>query len=258
MTVAIQPVAHDDRDLPSKHIGTIAPNYYCRGWNPKRLKYCKARAGFGTNHPGTGRCKNHGGNNLVTHGQTRRYELHNAPRLQALIQQYVDDPEPLNVAQELAVARALMHDFLDRYAMFVEAITAWYDTWDGRRIPIPEEEKAALLDSIDEYAELLATGDVEPTEQQQGKLELARSAIVFLSSEQQPKPRQILDVSDAMKHVDTISKIITRAEQLRAQGTVSIDRLRMFLLALDRGLELEVSDQPLRDRLRRMIHGIRV
>jgi len=260
MSLPAVPLTHVSREIPAEFVGTIAPNYYCRGWNAKRIKYCRARAGLGTDHPGAGRCKHHGGNQKVTHGQYRRYELHNAPKLQALIQQYQDDPEPLNVLQELAIARALMHDFLDRYATFVAALTAWYDTWEGRYIPLSEDEKAALVRSLDEYEALLmeSSESGEITEGQQSALDLSRSAILFLTTAQQPKPRQILDVSDAMKHVDTISKIITRAEQLRAQGTVSIERLRMFLLALDRGIELEVPDPAQRERLRRMVHAIRV
>lgn len=251
---------HDGRDVPTEHIGTIAPNHWCRAWNSKRAKYCRQRAGFGTDHVGSGRCKHHGGSSRVTHGQYRRYDLSASPRLNELIEQYQNDPEPLNVMSELAAARALMHDWLDRYALFLAALTAWHDTWEGRYIPLSEDEKAALTRSLDEYEALLTEGSEsgEPTEEQLGQLALSRSAIAFLTTEQQPKPRQILDASDAMRHVDTISKVITRAETIRAQGTVSIDRLRMFLLALDRGLEIEVADIDLRTRLRRMIHAIRV
>lgn len=258
MTAAAVSTVLDDRSIPAEHIGTIAPNHWCRAWNAKRLKYCGARAGFGTDHVGSGRCKHHGGSSLVTHGQRRRYDLTAAPRLNALIEQYQNDPEPLNILSELATARALMHDWLDRYTTFSAALIAWYDTWEGRYIPISEQEKAGLLGVLDEYEILIRDRQYEPTDHQLESLELARSAVSFLSTQQEPKPRQILDVSDAMRHVDTISKVITRAEQIRAQGTVSIDRLRMFLLALDRGIEIEVADTVLRDRVRRMIHGIRV
>jgi hypothetical protein len=260
MSLTTSDAGHESRDIPAKHTGVLAPNYYCRAWNAKRIKYCRARAGLGTDHPGVGRCKHHGGNAPIAGGLRRRYELRSSPRLNELIEQYQNDPEPLNVLSELAAARALMHDWLDRYSFFVGALTAWYDTWEGRYMPLSDDEKAALTRSLDEYEALLTEGSEsgEPTEEQLGQLALSRSAIVFLTTEQQPKPRQILDVSDAMRHVDVISKVITRAETIRAQGTVSIDRLRMFLLALDRGLEIEVADIDLRTRLRRMIHAIRV
>lgn len=49
------------RYIPTEDVGKIAPNYYCRGWNAKHKKYCSARAGHKTAHPGRGRCKFHGG-----------------------------------------------------------------------------------------------------------------------------------------------------------------------------------------------------
>jgi hypothetical protein len=51
----------DDRDIPTGDVGKLWPNYYCRGWDPQRKMYCRFRAGTGTIHPGTGRCKLHGG-----------------------------------------------------------------------------------------------------------------------------------------------------------------------------------------------------
>jgi hypothetical protein len=153
------------------------------------------------------------------------------------------------------VARALMHDWIERYASFTAALTAWYDSWDGK--PLAGEGREALAAALDDYAQLLAVAD-SPDADRRSQLERARSAVAFLSAEQQLKPRQVLDVSDAMRHVDTISKIITRAEQVRAHGTISLDRVRLFMFAIDRGLEVEVEDVALRDRIRRMMFAIRV
>jgi hypothetical protein len=47
--------------MPTSYVGKLASNYYCRGWNAKRRKYCTSRAGLGTQHAGVGRCKMHGG-----------------------------------------------------------------------------------------------------------------------------------------------------------------------------------------------------
>jgi hypothetical protein len=41
--------------------GSREPDYFCQAYNAKRFKYCKARAGSGTDHLGTGRCSIHGG-----------------------------------------------------------------------------------------------------------------------------------------------------------------------------------------------------
>jgi hypothetical protein len=54
---------------PGRFIGKLEPNYYCRGWNSKRVKYCRARAGHSTAHPQQGRCSKHGG---IARGDDRR------------------------------------------------------------------------------------------------------------------------------------------------------------------------------------------
>jgi len=64
-----------DRSVPETFAGKLEPNYYCRAWNPRRLKYCRAHAGAGTNHPGVGRCRHHdgGGDQKLRHGRDRRH-----------------------------------------------------------------------------------------------------------------------------------------------------------------------------------------
>lgn len=54
-------VVASDRVVPDTYVGKLEPNYYCRGWNAKRQKYCRQRAGQKTDHVGVGRCKHHGG-----------------------------------------------------------------------------------------------------------------------------------------------------------------------------------------------------
>jgi hypothetical protein len=72
--VAIDPSM--DKTIPTQFVGKLEPNYYCRGWNAKREKYCRHRAGHGTDHNGVGRCSFHGGNidnaDKLKHGQSRR------------------------------------------------------------------------------------------------------------------------------------------------------------------------------------------
>lgn len=221
--------AADDTEIPATHVGKLAPNVYCRAWNPKRGKYCKARAGTGTQHPGVGRCRHHdgGGDTKLTHGLRSRY-LVNAPRIAALLEEYQRDPDPLNVLGELALARALLHDWVDRYEQFTAALIAWHDTWEGKYVPLTAAEKTALLESLDEYEQLLRA-DAEPTERQVGQLALARAAVTFLATPQTPKPRSVLDVADAVRHVDVISKVIHRVEQARAANAVSRPELLRIL-----------------------------
>ncbi|HVX39599.1 MAG TPA: hypothetical protein VHB25_08500 [Gemmatimonadaceae bacterium] len=218
-----------DRAVPSEFVGKLEANFYCRAWNAKRKKYCRQRAGQKTEHVGVGRCKHHdgGGDQKLQHGLSSRYIVR-SPRIGALLEDYKRDVDPLNVLDDLALARALVHDFVERYDTFAAALIAWHDTWEGKYLPISNAEKTALLETIDEYEQLLRERD-DPTERQLGQLELARAAIAFLATPQQPKPRTILDVSDAVRHVDVISKVIHRVEQARASNAVSRPELLRIL-----------------------------
>lgn len=109
--------ASTDRTLPKKHEGKLEPNYYCRGWNakPGREKYCGARAGFGTTHPGVGRCKFHGG--LQDDDDRLKSGAHSVVKnttLGALIEQERNRADPLDLSGELATLRALVADLRER------------------------------------------------------------------------------------------------------------------------------------------------
>jgi hypothetical protein len=108
--------ASTDRTLPKKHEGKLEPNYYCRGWNAKRLKYCKQRAGHGTSHKGVGRCFQHGGlkrsgDDRVTNGRNSRVK---ATALGDLIDTERNRTDPLDLSGELATLRALVADLRAR------------------------------------------------------------------------------------------------------------------------------------------------
>lgn len=72
---------------------------------------CTQKAGWGTDHPGSGRCKLHGGAAPVKHG---RYSKVLRKRVGELAAQFEADPDPLNLEPELAQARALYADYLER------------------------------------------------------------------------------------------------------------------------------------------------
>lgn len=243
--VRLKPV-DPGKDVPATYQGQLAPNYYCRAWNGNRQKYCRSRAGTNTDHTGVGRCSKHGGNAKVRHGLLRRFQFHDS-HIGELLEKFAAEPDPLNVGRELALARALLHDWVERYEANSQALHAWHAASDGSHIPLPEPEKAALLDVLDEYEALLKEN--EPTAEEVSKLELARSAVLFLATPQEARPRQVLDVSDAIKHTDVISKIIYRVEQVRTSGAISLDQLKRFLFAVERIIEVRVKDPELREKI---------
>jgi hypothetical protein len=63
----------------------------------------------------SGRCRMHGGKDSgrpVTHG---RYSLAHRAKLAEKAQEFIDDPEPGNLASELALMRALLQEYLERW-----------------------------------------------------------------------------------------------------------------------------------------------
>lgn len=69
--------------------------------------YCKAHAGRGTDHVGSGRCKHHGGTQKVgiasPNYSSGRYSKHLPDRFYAAYEAGMEDPELLNLRSEIAL-----------------------------------------------------------------------------------------------------------------------------------------------------------
>ena len=245
----------DDRFIPKENVGKLESNYYCRGWNAKRLKYCGRRAGTGTAHPGTGRCLHHGGQKRgvdarITSG---RRSIQGIARIRKLVDVHLADPNPFDVSRTLAMAKALMDDFIERYYELLPALMAWYDAL----APLPEDQRLALKGALDELENLY--GDAaEVTDAQREQLSNARAAVAHLGEPAPEKPRKMLDISDAVRHADTISKIIHRVNLHHAQNAVSYARLSSFLFELSRELDGLVPDREQLQKINDRIMDIRI
>ncbi|NBB84970.1 MAG: hypothetical protein GVY12_01945 [Bacteroidetes bacterium] len=84
--------------------------------------YCAQKAGWGTDHVGQGRCKLHGGATPIKHG---RYSVIERESIRDLADHFLDDDAPLDVLPELAQVRALLTDYVNRYAEIVDALCEW-------------------------------------------------------------------------------------------------------------------------------------
>jgi hypothetical protein len=244
----------DDRTLPTEYQGKIEPNYWCRGWSAKRTKYCGARAGHGTAHPGMGRCSMHGGQKRDGDKRMRgggRSALP-ATRVKALIEQHLADAKLYDVSRTLATAKALMDDFIERYYEITPALLAWY----GATEPLSEVQRLALLRCLEELEELYGEG--EPTAQQAADLAEARAAVAYLAAPRVEKPHRVPDISEAVSHADVISKIIHRVNQHHSQNAISYQRLAAFMFELSRQLDGLVPDRAQLKRINDTILTIRV
>lgn len=98
---------------------------------------CRNRAGKGTPHVGRGACYLHGGiskkkvDRRLKHG---RYSTVSDVRLQEILEELEDDPNPLDVIPEIQLARALLIDWTERFGELKAAILAWNaSTGNGER-----------------------------------------------------------------------------------------------------------------------------
>ncbi len=221
--VAVPAGADPDTYIPEQYVGNpIPPNRYCRGWNSRREKYCRAIAGSGTDHSGQGRCEFHGGNSPIATGiySTIKHE-----RVKELFDRFAADPDILNLESEVAMCRALFQDFVERYADMTEALLAWHRSWELERLELPEEQIIAFERVVTEF-EIAATEErIEATDRQKEEISEARKFLNFLRGQTSPanaqRPRKILDIADAHRILDTTSKIVERIEKIRAENAIS-------------------------------------
>lgn len=193
---------------------------------------CVKPAGWGTDHAGEGRCKFHGGATPVKSG---RYSTVTRTELRTLIEHYEADPNPLNVLPELALARASLVDYVNRYDQTTEALLAWYASWERAHIPLAEDKKLALLAVLDEYEAAGGDHGAELTEKQTADLALARDAVRFLATAQPGgKPHKILDVSDVSRQAAEVTKMVERIERVRAANAIGRAELSRVISEMGR------------------------
>lgn len=130
--------------MDNKVVAVVDGRKYC-GAMTKRGVPCRAPAGRGTDHPGVGRCRNHGGASPIRHG---RYSQIKREELREAIERYEADPDPLNILAEIAAARALFEDFINRYQEFADALVAWHESWREDEGPSKPRQ---ILDISDAY-----------------------------------------------------------------------------------------------------------
>lgn len=213
----------------------------------KSRKPCGQQAGARTPHPGQGRCYLHGGLTPIKHG---RYSSIKHERLRALIEAHASDPDPLNILPELAAARALFQDYLERYEEHTAALLAWHTDWQATRRPIPEDLVLAFTRVVDEYENGLTEGG-DPSPRETEALEASRRFLLAMQHvEQTGKPTQLLDIADAYRIVSEVTKIAERIEKVRAANAISRPDLNRIISEMGRVVDLYVTDPAQKQQVR--------
>lgn len=225
--------------------GKFAPNHFCRGWNPKRNKYCGARAGAATEHPGAGRCKKHGGTSNITAGRringTGRYSGLKLESIREGFERHAQDPEPLNQLAELAAARALFEDWINRYTEWAEALLAWYASFQESGRPISADRLHCLNYIVDEYEDLVVRGYEEEDEARtDGELRIkqARELLDVLAAPVEGmRPRKIMDIAIARQLLDSINTQIANIKM--HEEKMHISRRDFYRVMAEMGLSVQ-------------------
>jgi hypothetical protein len=194
---------------------------------------------------GSGPCKLHGGATPVRHG---RYSTLKREALRDLIEKHQADPDPLNIFPELAAARALFQDFIERYDEWRDGLLAWHETYRASGRPIPGDLRTAFDSALDEYEALLNERG-ESTERQEKDLKKAREFVSLIASPTEGKPIQILDIADAYRILSEVTKIAERIERVRAANAISRPDLMRLMQEMGRVVARYVADEETREKI---------
>lgn len=207
---------------------------------------CQNVAGFKTDHVGQGKCYLHGGLTPIKHG---RYSSIRRVAIRELIEQHAADPDPLNILPELAAARALFQDFIERYDAWTEALLAWHASWRGQGSLLEPMRLGQLRQLLEE----LCTLQPERSEE----FEELRQA-VDRAAAADGRPTQVLDISDAYRIVSEVTRIVERIEKIRSANHISRPDLLRVMTEMGRVVETFVRDDATLERIRSAWLAIRV
>lgn len=113
--------------IPDEYDGQVLePNYFCRARNTKRMKWCRARSGQGTDHLGQGRCKMHGGAVPIKSGRYSDIKRSNVQEHFEMLSQEEEDKQQ-DIMPEVNMLRAIAANWLEDYDVFVSGIKAYND-----------------------------------------------------------------------------------------------------------------------------------
>lgn len=197
-------------------------------------KRCQNPAGKGTNHPGEGRCKFHGGATQIkgTRFEVGRYgDLRARPRLKELIEKYSREVDTSDLSHEITLLRALVHDYVERYDDMSDALLAWHASYSSEF----EEAMGIWRKDVAAYVEATAEQGQEPERPfpqppQPGEF--------------QRKPRQIIDMIAVSALIDKVGGMSDRIEKRKRQGTITLALLDQTLERL--GMEVVYAAKEVR------------
>lgn len=200
---------------------------------------CRNVPGTRTSHLGQGRCWLHeGGQSSLKHG---RYSYLKRPSIRKLAQAHLDDPNPLDILPELALVRALLEDYINRYQRNTAALLAWHDSWLG----LPHAGSHAikrLEDFLDDYDVIVNEKNIELTDEQEERRKEAGEMLGQMRKAREQKPQKVLGIEQAVVLASEVSKIVERIEKVRAGNAVSRADMLRITTEMGRAVDTFLTD----------------
>ncbi|AFZ67000.1 hypothetical protein [Deinococcus peraridilitoris] len=197
---------------------------------------CRNAAGFKTDHPSQGKCYLHGGKTPVKHG---RYSLLKHARLRELLEQAEQDPDPLDLTQDVLLMRAVVHDYLDRHGLVTDAILAWHASFNHAFESDMREWRKAFAEWIEE-CQHLGYEEGEPPE-------------LPLPEKYAPKPRQVPDIAGVVGLLGQVGAMADRIQKHKQQQSLSMAAvnhlLEQFAVEVLHATQEVISDPATRTKL---------
>lgn len=185
----------------------------CGATSKRSGRPCGRPAGWGTNHPGEGKCKLHGG---VGQKPSTRYQLANASgRLKAAVEHHQADPTPLDLLPDLILARALLQDGIERHSEAMDALIAWHASHTSGY----QEAVTLWREQMALYLEAVQAGHSEP--------EMPPPPPPIPEAFEN-KPKQVPDVAAFIDKIDRITNIVERIQKRDQERSISyaeVDRV---------------------------------
>lgn len=235
MTVGPEAEPHDSSEREYTR-GPYAPasTPVCGARRNKADAICKRPAGWGTDHPGQGRCKLHGG---LTPAPTGRYASVERPRVRELLERFESDPDPMNLLPEVQLLRALLLDYINRFDEQDRMLTRWNlsfeKSFQAEWTEWWREVRADAIEAQDDLSEELLAEMPDPME--------------FLPS----KPLRMADITEVSSLVSQVGTMVERIRKAQTQHTFTMDTVNLLWKVMgghitDAALEV-ISDDDLRN-----------
>lgn len=222
---------------------------------------CGNLAGFKTVHPGQGACFLHGGlqegDGRLKHG---RYSIKlggiRHKTIGDLYENFLTDPDPTGLFDEIALLRALIVNFINEYHETTEALLAWY----AQRQGVPRDLPHGLLGALERSVELWAR-NLKATDDWTPELERQKESVEALfrlmrDNEGTPRPKKVMDISDASVLIERLGGMVDRVETLRAKNAVSEAELNRVINQMGRVVDVLLADEELKVKIREGWLGI--